>query len=212
MLVALISTGVVLLAFIGFGLYGLLADNTETTQSVDTAVTPSTEPAAVVPAARIEAPRPVLETTEADRFARDVARALFTWDTRSSDGLVTWQQPLVDAADHDEAAGLAADIRDYLPSTDMWAQLREYGTRQWLEIDTVTEPAAWRTAVAQAATGQIPRGAAAFTITGTRHREGIWNTEPQHSSRPVAFTVFVVCPADDPCALLRLSRLDAPLE
>ena len=70
---------------------------------------------------------------------------------------------------------------------------------------------------AQAAPGQLPRGATAYTITGTRHRAGIWGTEPVEATRPVSFTVFIACAPPAPefstslCRLLRLSELDNPL-
>ena len=77
--------------------------------------------------------------------------------------------------------------------------------------------------VVQAAPGQIPDGAVAYTITGTRHRTGYWGTDPVTTTHPVAFTVFLTCtpertPAPAPadpitatCLLLRLSQLDNPL-
>ena len=50
------------------------------------------------------------------------------------------------------------------------------------------------------------------TITGTRHRSGVWNGESAESSHPVAFTVFVACePSFDRCQVLRLSQVDNPL-
>lgn len=61
-------------------------------------------------------------------------------------------------------------------------------------------------------------GTVAFTIEGTRHREGIWGTEPTSASRPVAFTVFVVCTPPTPsrgvgsglCELLRFPARQPP--
>ena len=74
-------------------------------------------------------------------------------------------------------------------------------------------------AVDQAAPGQIPAGAIAYTFEGTRHRDGTWGTTPVEASRPVAFTVFLVCNPPTPghgaasgsCEVLRLSELDNPL-
>ena len=114
-------------------------------------------------------------------------------------------------------------MRAYLPTPAAWAQLRTHQTQQWLIIDTISIPDAWETAVAQAAPGQLPAGAVAYTITGTRHRDGIWNTEPVTTAHPVAFTMFLTCaiersavppPGDgitETCRLLRLSQLDNPL-
>ena len=72
-------------------------------------------------------------------------------------------------------------------------------------------PAAWATALEQAGAGQIPQGAAALTVVGTRHRAGTWNTDEMRTERQVSFTVFVVCPGQESCSLLRLSKLDHPL-
>ena len=112
---------------------------------------------------------------------------------------------------------------DYMPPPEAWAQLRTHQTRQWLTIDTIEIPDAWEDAVVQAAPGQIPDGAVAYTITGTRHRTGYWGTDLVTTTHDVAFTVFLTCtpernqapaPADpiiETCVLLRLSQLDNPL-
>lgn len=154
-----------------------------------------------------------------EAFARAVAGALFAWDTTTGDGPMDYAQMLADVAADEEADALAGDVRAYLPSVEAWGQLRQYQTRQWLIVDTAVIPEAWDTAVAQAAPGQIPAGIVAYTIEGTRHRDGTWGTEPVEASRPVSFTVFIVCtPAvtnrgvtGTTCELLRLSQLDNPL-
>ena len=46
-----------------------------------------------------------------------------------------------------------------------------------------------------------------------RHRAGVWQGEAVASEHGVTFTVFMVCgPSYDRCHLLRLSRLDEPLD
>src|SRR5687767_2246038 len=85
----------------------------------------------------IDRPRPVLVTPQPESFARSVARALFSWDTRHEGGPSPWAQVLVDVADPDEGPAVASDIRGFLPVTQMWEQLAEYGTRQWLEVESV---------------------------------------------------------------------------
>lgn len=166
---------------------------------------------------------PVLSLGEPEVFAREVAEALFTWDTTNGYGPADYAQVIADVTASIEADAAASDVRAYLPTPAAWAQLLPHQTRQWLTIDTITIPAAWETAVSQAAAGQLPDGAVAYTITGTRHREGTWGTEPVTTARPVAFTVFLVCtpersaapPPQDvlvvSCVLLRLSQLDNPL-
>ena len=79
-------------------------------------------------------------------------------------------------------------------------------------LDQADIPEAWADALAQAQPGQIAPGTTAFTIEGTRHRNGLWNGEPVTSEHAVSFTVFIVCkPAYPTCHLLRLSQLDNPL-
>ena len=50
-----------------------------------------------------------------------------------------------------------------------------------------------------------------LTIEGIRHRSGVWNGDPVSAEQPVAFTIFIACPAEDPCYVLRLSQLNNPL-
>jgi hypothetical protein len=217
LLIAAIAGGVALLILVGVGIYGLLrgpattrpAETSEPARSITVSPTPTTGtgPAAVPRSGGPEA------------FARNVAEALFTWDTASGYSPADYAQVLADVAATAEADAFVGDVRAYLPTTEAWAQLRQYATRQWLTIDSAVIPDAWETAVAQAAPGQIPAGAAAYTITGTRHRDGTWGTTPVEASRPVSFTVFLVCTPPIPgrgassglCEVLRLSELDNPL-
>lgn len=215
LLIAAIAGGLALLLLIGLGMYGLLrgpgTNEPDTEGSIQPAGTPV--PSAGAPSS----PKPIPPLSDPAEFARQVGQALLTWDTSSGLEPSDYAQVLADAADTTEANALAADVRAYLPNSEAWAQLRTYQTRQWLTIDSVVVPEAWTTAEAQAAPGQIPRGATAYTIEGTRHRTGIWGTQPVEASRPVSFTVFIVCTPPAPefradlCWLLRLSALDNPL-
>jgi hypothetical protein len=213
LLIAAIAGGLALLVAVGVGIYGLVrgpGDRTPDPARSGT-VTPTS------PASTPAAPTRLPVTGDPEKFARAVATALFTWDTLSGAAPADYAQVLTDAADDAEADALASDVRAYLPTADAWAQLTTYQTRQWLTIDTAAVPEAWETAETQAAPGQLPRGATAYTITGTRHRTGIWGTEPVEASRPVSFTVFIACAPPAPefsanlCRLLRLSELDNPL-
>lgn len=218
LLIATTAGGLVLLLLVGVGVYGLLrgpAARTDTTpggppvpSATDTPSGPDGQGPVAVP-----------QTGGPEGFARAIAVALFTWDTTSGYQAVDYAQMLADVAADEEADALAGDVRAYLPNPQAWAQLRQYQTRQWLTIDTAVIPEAWETAVAQAAPGQIPAGAVAYTIEGTRHQDGTWGTEPVEASRPVTFTVFIVCTptvtnrgiTGTSCELLRLSQLDNPL-
>lgn len=208
LVLAIAGSGVALAALISIGIIGLFRGPAPAKQ-------PESPAQAAAPSdssQRVEMPRPVLDTAHAERFARSVARALFNWDTRHEGGPSPWAQMLVDVADPEEPAALASDIRGYLPATEMWEQLATYGTRQQLEVHSIVVPEAWRTALEQAAPGQIPTGSAAFTIVGTAGREGTWHSEVVRTERHVVFTVFVRCPDSEPCTLLRLSQRDKPLK
>lgn len=205
--IAIISAGIALIVLAAVGLFGLLRGPAKASPPERPA--PTASAMEVVPT---DQPQPVHETSSPELFARSVAHALFDWDTRQDAGLADWAQVLADVADAEEAAAVAADVREYLPGAEMWQRLAAYGTRQWLDVESVTVPAAWATALEQAAEGQIPQGAAALTVVGTRHRMGTWDTDEMRTERQVSFTVFVVCPDKESCTLLRLSKLDHPLE
>lgn len=204
-LVAVIGGGLLLLLLVGIGVYGLLRG-------------PGTEPAPRTPAVEAPAepapglePRPVTESPDGERFARGIAERLFAWDTSMGRMPADYMQPLIDAADPAEAPGLAADLRAYFPDDPAWGELRKYSTRQWLTIEAATIPESWAGIVAQAKPGLVPPGATAYTITGTRHRAGLWDDKPVEDARPVSFTIFAACPDGDACRLLRLSAPDQPL-
>ena len=197
-----------LLLLIGFGVYGLLRGP----------ATQDTPPASATPASPAEearhpsfTPRPVTTTSDGEAFARAVAERLFGWDTGLEYGPADYMQRLVDVADPAEAPGLASDVRGYFPEARTWGELRQYQTRQWIEINSIVVPADWAAAKAQAGTGQLPPDAIAYTITGTRHRTGVWDGRETSDARPVAFTIFAACTSDDGCRLLRLSAVDQPL-
>jgi hypothetical protein len=210
LVIAIVGGGVALIVLIGIGLFGLLRGPDKAGQ--ETRPTPAASASPTPTAAHPDQPPRILATTDPELFVRSVARALFNWDTRYRVGLSDWAQVIVDVADTDEAPAVASDARDYFPAAAMWQRLSTYGTRQWIEVHSVGVPDAWATALPQAAPGQIPKGATALTVTGTRHRAGTWNTEALQTERSVAFTVFVVCPGKETCTLLRLSQPDHPLE
>lgn len=220
MLIAAVAGGLILLLLVGIGVYGLIR-GPQTTEPVDVVATES--PAATHPTDTSSGPEQVVTIGEPEEFAVAVAEALFTWDATIGHGPADYAQMLAGVTADEEADAAATDVRAYLPTPEAWAQLRTHQTRQWLTIDTIEIPAVWEDAVAQAAPGQLPDGAIAYTVTGTRHRTGYWGTDPITTTHEVAFTVFLTCtpahnpapPSADPvtrtCALLRLSQLDNPL-
>lgn len=204
--VVLMATGAVLLLLVGVGIYGLLRGPSTPTP------TPMLESSTPAAPDRTHAPTPIEAESDAEQFARTIATRLFAWDTTIGQDTGEFMQPLIDVTDPEEAPGLVSDLRGYYPDQESWAKLREARTRQWLTIDTLTTPSTWPAVTEQAAPGLIPPGAAAFTITGTRHRAGIWEGQPVTDARPVSFTVFIACPTGDACRLLRLSAVDQPMQ
>jgi hypothetical protein len=215
-LIALIATGTALLVLVAFGVYGLLAGPTKQTDEASTPI--PTAPAASTPGATPTPSQPTVPVVRGSRdpetFADNVALALFTWDTTTGLMPLDYTAALLDVGDPtgQEQAGLAADIATYLPTRHAWADLRRYATTQTLTIDSIQVPNSWNEAVDQAHPGQLPEGAVAYTIHGTRQRDGVWNGQPTSAKREVAFTVFIACPPDETCHLLRLSQLDNPLD
>lgn len=213
LMIILIASAAVLAVLVGVGLYGLLLAPRSEPSPPASAGDPS--PASTsAPSPTSSAPPSIAESDDPEAFAQAFATALFTWDTATEFGPTDYAQVLVGVGDPsgNETAGLASDVRTYLPTADAWAQLRTMQTRQWLDINEVFVPDEWATALEQASDGQILPGTVAYTITGIRQREGINGTEPVTSSHDVAFTVFITCePTFDTCKALRLSELDNPL-
>lgn len=220
-LIAALAALVTVLVLAGVGVYGLLTgpptagEDANRGSGPEPAVTAPSDLASgdPVPTATPRLPS-VRASANPETFARNVATALFAWDTASGFMPLDYTSVVLAVGDPSgaEQAGLASDIATYLPNRDAWIELRHYATAQHLTIDRVFVPNAWDAAVEQAQPGQLAEGTIAYTIEGTRHRTGIWNDETVASEHPVAFTVFLVCgPTYDTCHLLRLSQLDNPL-
>lgn len=216
-MIAVLAALAAVLVLTGIGVYGLMTGPpTSTEPDRDESSGPGpvvTVPADPVPTttSRLPVVRPAADPAT---FAGNVATALFSWDTASGFMPLDYTSVILAVGDPSgaEQAGLAADIATYLPSREAWVELRQYATAQHLTIDNVYVPEAWGDAVAQAQPGQLAEGTIAYTIEGTRHRDGVWNEQAVTSEHPVAFTVFLVCaPTYDTCHLLRLSQLDNPL-
>jgi len=211
-LTALIFVLVLAVVLIAVGIYGLV-------RGPGTSPTPheSRPTASATAASRAPAPTPTVPalpvTANAKIFALDSALALFDWDTTTGLDVTDYEHPLIADADPtgQNTPGLLTDLTGYFPTEDEWDQLRDYQTRQWLTITSLTIPGSWGEAV-RASHGQIHDGVIGYTITGTRHRAGVWTGKPITSSEKVAFTVFLACPPETKhCAVLRLSELNNPL-
>ncbi|MCT3000939.1 hypothetical protein EFN18_09650 [Propionibacterium freudenreichii] len=217
-IITLIATGAVVLVLVAFGVYGLAtgpARPPEGASPVPTAAGPTVASSpSISPSPPMPGVPPVHASRDPETFAGNVAHALFTWDTTTGLMPLDYTAALLDVGDPTgtEQAGLAADIATYLPTRQAWIDLRQYATTQSLTIDSIEVPASWGEALAQAHPGQLPEGATAYTIHGTRHRQGVWNGQTTTAERDVSFTVFIACPTGKPCSLLRLSQLDNPME
>ncbi len=212
LMIAVTAAALILAVLTGLGICGLLRGPATAPDRIpDPTSTPTTLPMEPGPSGELGR---LPDTANAELFARRVAEALFWWDTSSGHGPADYAQVTVNVGDPtgEEIDGLASDVRSYLPSPQAWAQLRAHQTRQWLTIDELHVPEAWADAEAQAVPGQLLPGTTAYTVTGTRHRTGIWGTEPVEAAHDVAFTIFLTCaPTFEHCRLLRLSALDNPL-
>jgi hypothetical protein len=154
-------------------------------------------------------------TDDSEAFTRQVAEALFAWNTTTLISRADHVDQLIGIADPtgESTPGLASDLDNYLPTSAAWIELAQYETKQWLTVESVTTPTLWAEAEQQAGADGLMPGTTAFTIRGVRHRSGVWEGEPVTSAHDVTFTVFIVCAPSFPrCHLLRLSMLDNPLD
>ncbi|MGO1183963.1 MAG: hypothetical protein ACTMHS_13040 [Micrococcaceae bacterium] len=218
-LIALIAGLLAVAVVAGIGVYGLLTGPRTTNDTSNTSTDGGGDrpgPVATPPNGPGHSPRlpTVAVSADPETFARNLADALFAWDTASGFMPLDYTSVILAVGDPsgEEQAGLAADVAAYLPTREAWIDLRQYATAQHLTINEAFVPDAWDTAVEQAQPGQLAPGTTAYTIEGTRHRTGIWNDEAVTSAHPVAFTAIIICaPTYDTCHLLRLSQLDNPL-
>lgn len=229
--IALAIATIILLILTGIGVYGIIIGPANPEHTAPHPEPPGTEaPTPSETSTEVEIPG-IAASTDPEDFARSAAEALFAWDTTSGLMPLDYTATVLEVADPSgvEQAGLASDIAGYLPTREAWIELRKYSTCQHLSIDRAYVPEQWDEALAQARPGQLPEGATAITIEGTRHREGTWNDAPATSEHPVAFTLFLTCPPatstpestdsaspsaegqEESCFLMRLSVLDTPL-
>lgn len=201
--------GLFLVAFVGVGIYGLIAGPPETRPEATPTAPADERPTPPAPVVLAELP----ETDDAEAFARAVVRALFDWDTMRVSGPDVIVEHLMTVSDPSgyEAPGLYQDLGRYLPTGEQWRQLREYETLQHLTDVEVSVPTAWD-AIAADPANELAEGTIAITVDATRVREGGWHGEATRDESPVEFTMFLACPpATEHCALLRLSALGSTL-
>lgn len=221
-IVALAVVGVVVLATVGVGVYGLVRGpahsatqarhgSTSTSASGSGSTGSSSGPTSAT-----SGPSPAMlpKTDNPVTYARAVAAALFDWSTVSGYAPSDYTAPVLADADPsgEEIAGLVGDVASYEPTTAQWTQLATMKVVQTLSITSANVPSLWPEALAQAH-GQLRAGTAAITITGTLHRTGVWYGQAASTTDPVSFTVFEACsPSWPDCHTLRLSQLNDPLQ
>jgi len=206
-LIAAVSGVFVVLA--GVGIYGLIIGPRQ--PHTPPAAEPSSRPTTAPPLAA-DPLRPIASTGDAEAFAESLAHAIFDWDTSDNVTPAELIDHALTVADPTgfETPGFREDLTSYLPTKEQWSVLRQFDTAQSLTIDSLEVPASWA-AIAADPANEIVDGTVAVTITGTRTRTGGWNGEASMKTYPVEFTMFVSCPDDGHCSVLRLSQLGAAL-
>lgn len=213
-LIALVVAGVLAVVTIGVGVYGLVRGPAHPTSNGSPAGGTETGPGPNASAQAPVGPATLPSTDDPTVYAKAVAAALFDWDTTSGYTPSDYEAPVLADADPsgEETSGLIGDVASYEPTTDQWTQLATMDVAQHLTISSAAVPSSWPEALAQAH-GQLRPGTTAVTITGTRHRTGVWYGDKAATSEPVSFTVFEACtPAWPRCHTLRLSELNDPLK
>ncbi len=214
LVVTVIASAVLLAGFIGVGVYGLVrgpGTPPGARMPISSSATPVAEPSA--PSGYPPKLPGLTHTDDPIRYARSVARALFTWTTVSGLSPDNYATVITEDADPAgiETSGLVTDVAEFFPTSTQWQELRQYQTSETLSIASASVPAAWAQALASG-DGQVRPGTTAITITGTRHRAGVWFGRESRTSDPVSLTVFVACtPTFSRCHVLRLSGLNTPL-
>lgn len=216
LIVVLAVVGVVVLATTGVGIYGLVrgpAHPATPAHPTTPSGSPDSSGSQGSPGASGPGPAALPRTDDPIVYAKAVAAALFDWSTTSGYAPSDYTAPVLAGADPsgDEISGLIGDVASYEPTTDQWTQLATMQVVQHLTITKAAVPSLWPEARAESH-GQLAPGTTAITITGVRHRAGVWYGQPANTTGPVSFTVFEACtPAFSRCHTLRLSQLNDPL-
>src|SRR5579875_1481815 len=177
LIVVLTVLGVVALATVGVGIYGLVrgpshpsprSGSPSTGASSPTGTSAGSSGAATGPASAV-----LPQTDNPVTYAKAVAAALFDWNTTSGYTPSDYTSPVLADADPsgEEMAGLIGDVTSYEPTTAEWTELATMKVIERLAITSAKVPSLWPEALAQAR-GQLRPGTTAITITGTLHRTG----------------------------------------
>src|SRR5699024_6291183 len=117
-LIAAIAGALAVVVLAGIGIYGLIRGPHPSNRDPDPSGQTDTAAPQARPPGTLTGPSAMRETSRAEAFAAGVALALFTWATVSGYQPSEYAQVIVDVGDPTgtETAGLAADVRTYLPS------------------------------------------------------------------------------------------------
>lgn len=214
LIVLIAAASVIVLATIGVGVYGLIRGPGHPTGRANATAPGSSSSSSGSSSAAGQGPAVLPRTDDPVVYAEAVAAALFDWSTTSGYSPSDYTAPVLADADPsgEELPGLVEDLASYEPTSEQWTQLATMQVAQHLSITSAVVPSLWAEALAQAH-GQLRAGTTAITITGVRHRTGVWYGQPAATSNPVSFTIFEACsPAFTRCHTLRLSQLDDPLQ
>lgn len=206
--------GLIVLATIGVGVYGLIHGPGHPTHRANATAPGSSSSSSDSSSTAGPGPAVLPQTDDPIVYAEAVAAALFDWSTTSGYSPSDYTAPVLAGADPsgEELPGLIEDLAGYEPTSEQWTQLATMQVAQHLTISSAAVPSLWGEALAQAH-GQLRPGTTAITITGVRRRTGVWYEQPAASSNPVSFTIFEACsPAFSRCHTLRLSQLGDPLQ
>ena len=213
LIVLIAVASLIVLATIGVGVYGLIRGPGHPTSRANATAPGSSSSSSGSSSAAGQGPAVLPRTDDPIVYAEAVAAALFDWSTTSGYGPSDYTSPVLADADPsgEELPGLVEDLAGYEPTSEQWTQLATMQVAQHLTISSAVVPSLWGEALAQAH-GQLRAGTTAITITGVRHRTGVWYG-PAATSNPVSFTIFEACsPAFSRCHTLRLSQLNDPLQ
>lgn len=208
------AAALIVLATIVVGVYGLLHGPGESTSRGRATTTGGSPERSGSSSMAEQRPAVLPKTDDPILYAKAVASALFDWSTTSGYSPADYTAPVLADADPsgEELLGLVEDLASYEPTTAQWTELATMQVLQHLTISSAVVPSLWSEALAQAH-GQLRPGTTAITISGVRHRTGVWYGQPAATSSPVSFTIFEACTlAFSRCHTLRLSQLNNPLQ
>ena len=161
-------------------------------------------PSSLNPAPSSVPPSLIIPTSSPDKYAQEVARALWSIDYRSVSRAAAVAQlygqlsrtlpagvPVGTTLDDTRKVAMES-VAPYVPTTAVWAQLAANTTRSSFVTTGVTVPGSWAQAVAN---GQIADpGLTARLVTGVQAIVSDINGTTSHISQPQSLLIAMLCP------------------